>query len=134
MRLKLAIFLAVAALLQSCGEYPGDSVFIKACDAPEGVYRFTVDLSDSLAAYDISFFTHISEPLMLDVNWLSPASVPSLRDSVWMEPKDRKADFALYRSGVCPAEKGAWIIEVRPSSVPKNFIGMGIVCKKNGTR
>lgn len=134
MRSNVLILLSVAVLLQSCGGYPGDSEFIKAADAPEGVYSFRADLSDSLATYDISFYSRIKEPLMLDVKWVSPAAVPSLRDSVWIAPEGRKPVLALYRSGVCPEEKGVWTIEVRPSNLPSGFCGIGIVKKKNGTR
>lgn len=134
MKLRLLILPVIALLLQSCGGNVGVSTFIKAADAADGVYRFETDLSDSLSAYDISFYTRIAEPLMLEVDWISPSAVPSLKDSVWVEPAGRKAVFALYRSGVCPEEKGVWTIAVRPSAVPRGFCGLGIVAKKNGTR
>lgn len=134
MRLKPVILLAMAVLLHSCCRFDGDAVFVKAADAIDGVYSFKADFSDSLATYDVSFYSVLSEPLMLDVSWISPSSELSLRDSVWLEPCDRKSVCALYRSGVCPEEKGVWTVEVRPADVPTGFCGLGIVTKNNGTR
>ena len=139
-------------LVLACGRPSTMEQFIKAEDAaasavsPGGVDRFEVDFFDSLATYDISLYTrladtgarnrvHGSEPLGLDVRWISPAKETALEERVYIPYGGIRGVKELYRSGVKPGSAGVWTIELRP--VAENLLpisGIGIICVCNGTR
>ena len=126
--LPLALFLALAA---GCSRPVSSENFILAQNAPEGIYSFGLDLSDSLCTYDIYFYTRGLKPaesaaVALDVAWFGPRGT-EFRETVWLDPRN---EVSLYRSGVKPCEYGEWRLEVKPGSVPEGFAGLGTVCKR----
>ena len=122
---------------------------------PNGLYCFTVDFSDTLATYDITFYSRIDAgrqrmvsakdfPMM--VTWTSPSG-QRYRENVYfvVHDEERGSDYyssqyrKVYRTGLVPVEPGIWDMTVYVNSgkeVP-GFRGLGIICKKNhphGTR
>lgn len=122
---------------------------------PNGLYRYSVDFSDTLATYDITFYSRIDAgrqrmaavkdfPIM--VTWTSPSG-QSYRENVYFVVHDeaRGSNYyssqyrKVYRTGLVPVEPGVWDLTVYVNSgkdVP-GFRGLGVICKKNlphGTR
>ena len=127
-RLLLAILLV---LVVGCSRPASFEQFIRVADAPGGLYRFELELPDSTATYDISFYTaDLKESLQLEVRW-NDDSGPLLNENVWI-PADRHV--ALYRSGLRQAP-GKLCLRVRTINPPKHFRGLGIIMHQNdGTR
>ena len=140
----LALLLLVACSRPDCIE-----TFVKASDAPAGVYSFEADFTDTLATWDLSLYTRIDGParrlrdvhaLPLKVEWTAPSGE---RFSEMVEiPLTRPAGsrFCLesqvpYRTGVVPVEAGVWTIDLIPQAPPDGFRGMGLITeRRDGTR
>ena len=129
MKARELIILAVLLAASSCGSEV-ESSFVRSADAPRGIYSLSVDLSDSLSSYDLSLYTRIEEPVTLEVSWVSPSLEVPLTDTVVVCPDRRKGVEVLYRSGVCPSEKGVWTLRIRPLPEPEGFSGVGVVTRK----
>lgn len=132
----VAVLLAGLALC--CCEKPSSSEsFIRASDAEDGKYVFELALTDSLSSYDISICSRLSEgksrSLCLKVRWVSP-DWESFCETVYTEPVGIKGNVELYRSGVEPCPPGNWKIEITAVDAPESLCGIGLVCKRNGTR
>ena len=94
-------FALVSLLLAVACSRPGSyEEFVKAEDAPGGVYEFVLPGGTSVipsaakepATYDLSFYTApLAEPLQLEITW------PEYRETVWFPAGQHQA---LYRSGV----------------------------------
>ena len=116
--------------------------FIRADQAPEGEYVFALDLADSTAAYDLSFYTRIDPALMaaeepsrtleLEISW-KPAASDSvfLHEAVYIPYGDKAGSVQLYRSGVRPSPAGEWNLSVKPNEAPEGLRGIGIICKRH---
>ena len=89
----LRIILPVTLLLLAAGCRPASyEQFIRADQAQDGEYVFALDLSDSTATYDLSFYTRVDPALMaaatpsaelaLQVCWYSPAGEATASDPV----------------------------------------------------
>lgn len=120
-------------LLASCGRPQGREYFQLAND--EGEYSFDIDLSDSLASYDISFYTEIDRPLWgrdtlvcfpLQVVWRSPAG-RYFSETVYYPAAESRV---LYRSDVVPTELGSWNISVTIPDQPRRLRGLGIIYRR----
>ena len=121
----------------------------------DGLYKYSLDLSDSLATYDIVFYSRIdasrqrmavTRDFPLTVTWTSPSG-RRYRETVYFGIHDESSGSSFYssqyrktyRSGLVPVEWGVWSMAVQVNSgreVP-GFRGRGVVCKKNigdGTR
>lgn len=133
--------IAAAALVLSlcrCSRPTETEAFIKAADAAGGAYSFQLPLEDSLATYDISFYTRVDSPagrrsggsLELNVLWVSPSGERA-GETVYM---DTSKLLEAYRTGVSPLEPGLWTLKVQVKDPPEGFRGLGVVCKENGTR
>lgn len=151
-RFHALLFILAVTVIASCTRPASFEHFIKAGDAAAsavskgGVYRFGLDFSDSLSTYDIFLYTrladfgignrvHSEEPLGLDVRWISPKMETLLEERVYMRCGGARGSKELYRSGVKPSPAGEWTLEFRP--VPETTVaisGLGIICKRNGTR
>ena len=114
-----------------------------------GLYRYTLDLSDSLCTYDVSFYSRIdatrikeahSRDFSMMVTWTAPSG-QRFRETVYFGLFDESAGsdsysrqyVKLYRKGLVPMEFGTWNLEVLVNSgadVP-GFRGLGVICKKN---
>ena len=131
-----------ALLAFSCQEPLSTELFIPG----GGPYVFTVDLSDSTAAYDFDLYTRLDadpedlarlQGTLLRAEWRSPS------DSLFVEKiylpltGTRRSYFSReiyepYRADVRPAEPGQWTLtfrqEDRSQVVP--FRGLGLVVRK----
>lgn len=121
-------------LIAACGEPSSRELFIRSDGS--GEYTFAVEMTDSAATYDLSFYTAIDHPLM------QPDTLGSFRMKLlWRSPSGRyfsetvyyPADSAAvrYRSGLVPAENGSWELQVSISPEPPGMRGMGLVVARN---
>lgn len=147
-------------LLSSCVKPSVQDIFIKSTDAPDGVYVFELDLSDSLSVYDILIYSRTDAapralkripPIKLSVEWFAPAAadtvageqvqsrsrslVPALTDTVALAAVKHGYVIQPYRTGVNPSVRGLWSLRMSVLNVPESFRGIGIICeRKDGTR
>ena len=128
----------LGCLLPACSSPEGTEVFVRRAAAQDGVYVFSLPLTDTTAAYDIWFYSRVSErplhSLQLNVRWLSPSG-ESVAETVYMRSVERRGTRELYRRGLIPAEAGDWQLSVRPVGADEDFLGLGVICKRqDGTR
>lgn len=121
-----------------CSRPLSSETFVRSDRSLDGVYIFELDLPDSLAFYDIWFYSRtVNEPLAslpLNVQWLAPSG-KRFSERVYMKLVDADGEKELYRSGVVPSETGKWQLSVRPLGVDENFCGLGVICEEHhGTR
>ncbi len=138
---SLCVILTV--LLFSCSRPQSYETFVKAADAPGGVYSYQLDLSDSLASYDISFYSRVDRnslnvrneypQIRLEVTWVSPSG-QNFSETVYMRGSNSAGDIQKYRSGVVPRESGEWTLKVKAFPGEGKFRGLGVICRRNGTR
>ena len=132
------IVLACALLcLCSCARPTSGELFLA---APRNSYDFPVEVVDSLALYDFSFYTrvdgdeHSGAPLRLDISWVAPSDTV-YRETVYMYAGDERGRLQRYRSFMRFPLAGEWTLKVSVSPEEKGFRGLGLVWKeKNGTR
>jgi hypothetical protein len=120
-----------------------------------GLYRYSIDLSDSTATYDLSFYSRIDlgklrmaeiQDFPLTVTWTAPSG-RRYRETVYFGvfDSDKGSDFYSsqyrkpYRTGFRPVEWGVWdmAVQVNFGNEVPGFRGLGVICKKNlqdGTR
>jgi hypothetical protein len=130
--------LACGWALAGCSEPDGYEVFVRRDAARDGVYVYSLPLTDTTAAYDFWFYSRVDsrpvENLQLNVQWLAPSG-NGFSETVYMRRVDPRGTRELYRSGMVPAEAGDWQLSVRPVGVDAGFQGLGVVCKRqDGTR
>lgn len=131
MRAESIILLASALFLLSCVRPSAESYFVKAERAHEGVYSFSLDLSDSLSVNDIYFYSSVKCPGMgLTVLWTGPDG-RYFSETVYMTGD---SEMELYRKDVSMKTPGIWKLDVRVSDEPDGFTGLGIQRECNGTR
>ena len=130
--------LAFGLALSGCMVPDTQEQFVRKDMARGGIYVYTLPLTDTTAAYDFWFYSRTEyrklESLQLNVQWLAPSGV-SFRETVYMRCVEPKGSKELYRSGMVPAEAGDWKLSVRPVGVDEDFLGLGVICRKqDGTR
>lgn len=132
------IALACALLCAcSCARPTSGELFLA---APRNSYDFPVEVVDSLALFDFSFYTRVDgdepdgDPLRLDISWVAPSDTV-YRETVYMHAGDERGQLQRYRSYVRFPLTGEWTLKVSVSPEVKGFRGLGLVWKeKNGTR
>ncbi|MCR4859438.1 MAG: hypothetical protein K5910_02095 [Bacteroidales bacterium] len=134
----LAVSLLLGWVLSACSEPDGAELFLHRDAARDGVYVFSLPLTDTTAAYDFWFYSRVERQpltnLQLNVQWLSPSG-DGFSETVYMQRVDPRGSREAYRSGMVPAEAGAWQLSVRPVGVDGDFLGLGVIYKKqDGTR
>ena len=140
-RRRLGAVLAVLALglaLPACREPDSLELFVRQDEARDGVYVYSLPLKDTTAAYDFWFYSRTEhnalESLQLNIQWLAPSG-EAFSETVYMRRIDPKGSKELYRSGMVPTQAGDWQLSVRPVGVDGDFLGLGVICKKqDGTR
>lgn len=135
--------LVAAFLLAGCGRPDTWEQFIRAADAPQGVYTFDVDLSDSTAMYDFTFYLRNDKTSLwtraedrsvsLDIVWTAPSGV-SWSERVFLGSGDERGRVVPYRRDCVMAEPGAWELRVTPGDTPRGWRGLGLICYRHGTR
>lgn len=137
---RRGLFVAMLAVLivsAGCSRPSSYEKFITISRSVGGIYSFELDLSDSLALWDLSFYTRstasdtLSLPLL--VLWESPSG-GEFQETVYMAPPRDGYSKELYRSAFGVQEPGLWKLHVRPLAIPRGFCGLGIICVNNGTR
>ncbi len=137
MRLPAALLTALLCLA-ACSRPGGYNGFVRSDEAHDGVYSFSLPVTDTLDAYDFSFYGRLlygrQRNVELRVRWLSPSG-ESFSETVYMKGLDSKGSKELYRSGVRLTECGEWRLNVRPVGVGDAFTGLGLICTvSDGTR
>lgn len=148
LKTTVASLLAVL-MVQGCSRPVREEGFIRAKDAPDGVYSFGLDLQDSLSTYDIKVYSRVESvfrklPAMistpLSVSWISPSG-QRYSENVWLTlTRPGTSPYLLeseqfYRRGLVPAEYGKWTLELSPDDAPKGFSGLGVITiRHDGTR
>ena len=131
------LFLSVLTALHSCDAADSVEYFVPSRDAQDGIYAFNLEMTDSLTAYDVSFYTRVdadkSDWLCLDVLWRSPSG-KTFSETVYMKSGGSRGAMEPYRRGLQPVEQGSWKLEIKPVDPPRGLRGMGVVCKNNGSR
>ncbi|MCQ2181778.1 MAG: hypothetical protein MJY50_06950 [Bacteroidales bacterium] len=132
---------ALCVLLASCVRPDTEEWFVCAEDAVNGNYLFDLDMTDSLATFDLSLYFRVDNLksrgafVPMNVSWYSPSSEKRLEETVYMECGNySEGAQALYRDAVRPGEPGIWKINVRPMNPPVGFRGVGVIFTRNGTR
>jgi hypothetical protein len=130
--------LVCSLALVSCVETADVEDFVRRDEAWSGVYVYKMELPDTTAAYDVWFYSRSAdrplEGVEMRVQWLAPSG-EAFAETVYMRRIDPRGTKELYRSGVVPAQAGTWQLSVRPVGVGEDFLGLGVICKKqNGTR
>ncbi len=142
-RFRVGAFLPLLLLCAlSCSEPASVERFIRADEAVNGVYVFQLDMTDSLAFYDLSLYTSVDAPLLgagpekaalaLEVSLYGPGT--ALSETVYLPCGDRKGSCRLYRTGVRPSSPGIWNLSLRPVDPPSGLRGLGVICSRHGTR
>ena len=134
---RLLLPLLAVLLLASCTQPPSREFFQRSDGT--GEYSFPIDMSDTLAAYDLSFYTAMDKPLFhrdtlscfpLQVLWRSPSG-RYFSETVYYPASQR---LAPYRSGVVPAEFGEWELSVTIPGEPARLRGLGVICKRTAVQ
>ena len=131
--LLTAAALVFAGMLQACREPDGGETFIRQDAVRDGVYIYTLPLTDTTAAYDFWFYSrtrrHTVENLQLNVQWLAPSG-DAFAETVYMRSVGPRGSREAYRSEVVPAQAGDWQLSVRPVGAEEELLGWGVVYKK----
>ena len=134
-------FLLILLLVLSCREPMSVETYIR---SETGPFAFTVDMSDTTAVYDLTFYTRLDGPhrylesdfeTPLTVYWRSPSD-SLYEETVYLPLEGEDENFysrqlkVPYREEVSPREAGVWTLTVTlPSPVP-GFRGLGLVTTK----
>jgi len=136
-RVAWALLWVLVPLLSACREPDSVERFLRRDAVPDGLYVYTLPLTDTTAAYDFWFYTRSERDKLdnfrLDVRWTAPSG-ESFTETVYMHGITPQGSRELYRSGMVPAQAGEWRLSVRPQEADEIF-GLGLICKKHdGTR
>lgn len=128
--LNLLSAMLLLVCMVACRQPSSEEIFLRPDQvALDGSYRFCVDMSDSTALYDVSFFTRVdgdfigSFPVSVQVK--SPSG-KKIEDKVYWDVSVQKV---LYRKDIRPYETGEWEISVYVNNL-KGLRGIGMICEK----
>ena len=128
--------LTLLLLALACSQPRSTESFIRGT----GPYEFTVDMTDSTAAYGFDLFTRIDATefptqMRLDITWKDPRS-SSFTETVHL-PVERGSSFfsqesyTPYRADMVPAVPGLWTLTVAVPNPPEGLCGLGLVVRRN---
>lgn len=131
MKCRLLAAALLAGMLCGCSRPLGGEQFIL---GPKDEYVFGIDVVDSLAYYDLSFYTRmepkngLAYPLKLEITWTSPAD-SSYRETVYMDTdaQGKNAVVRKYRSALRFPRSGRWTMSVDVSPQTEKFSGLGLI-------
>ena len=130
---KLTIIALTTLLLAACAEPSSREQFIRSDGS--GEYSFPVEMNDSSAVYDLSFYTVIDKPLLrsdtlgfipMKLLWRSPSGM-YMSEKVFY-PADSL--LVCYRRNLEPVDTGTWILEVSVENEPEGMRGLGLIVAK----
>ncbi len=152
-RIFLPVFLILASV--SCSEPDGKEKFVRQnARGSDGSYCFTVDFSDSLCRYTMSFYTmaDVSDRDFADMPKIIPLSIRAVspsgrtyaetvgldKDSHIRNDSFSKQYESVYRRGFSPVEYGEWTIMVTIPGEARfqglRGLGLKYVKEENGKR
>jgi len=115
-------------LLCSCSRPMSVEKFVRADGS--GVYDFVMDMTDTLHAYDLSFYTRIegkTAPTGFPMKiYLTSPSGQTYVESVYFNCSEHAV--VPYRTGLVPVEAGEWKMSV--SADAQGLCGIGLICAK----
>ena len=130
---RLAALLLGAVLLGACSRPTGGEEFLP---GPRNSYDFRLDVADTLAFYDFSFYTRVDktgrealaphEALRLGIVWRDPSD-STYRETVWMQPEYVGGTVSRYRTGVQFPQPGQWTLSVSVTPETGGLRGLGLV-------
>lgn len=150
MKIRVFIIAAVAVLLSACSRPTASEQFVKLGNkGADGLYHYSLDFSDSLCTYDLTFYSRIDcsraklaevRDFPMVVTWTAPDG-GRYSEKVYFNVRDgiKGEDFYSnqyripYRTGVVPVVWGEWEMTVRIDSdryIP-GFRGLGLIFEKN---
>lgn len=100
-----------------------------------GRYRYDVDMSDSLAVYDLTLYARVDDggrtkAFPLNVSLVSPSGAMET-ETVWFDYA--RSEVSPYRTDCSPQERGIWRITVTTDT--PSLEGLGLICtRRHGTR
>lgn len=133
MRQWLTVVACAVLLLAACAEPPSMERFILSDGS--GEYSFPVEMNDSTAVYDLSFYTVIDRhPLHPDtlsfipmaLLWRSPSGM-YFSENVYYPADSLRV---CYRRGLEPLEAGTWELVVTVGNEPDGMRGLGLIVAK----
>ena len=130
---SIPAFLLCLSLLCSCSRPTGGEEFLPGL---RNSYDFHIEVADTLALYDFSFYTRVDkagkeaigprEPLRLGIVWKEPSD-STYRETVWLQPEYFEGTVSTYRTGVRFPSAGEWVLSVSVTPQPRGFRGLGLV-------
>jgi hypothetical protein len=142
-RAIFAAFVAVVALASCSAPVVSEDFRSRSDRDSSGRYCFDLDMSDSLAAYDISFYTRIDcgaklfaalPDIPVNVEMVSPSG-ESFTESVFLTKSSfdtgRPGSFDIvidYRIGCAPLEYGCWKMFLALPDI-RGLRGIGVILK-----
>lgn len=113
----------------------------------DGLYRYEMDFSDSLATYDVYIYSRIDElgstllereDIPMAAYWTAPDG-EVYKDTFYFPVREAKRGFfsseykMLYREGITPIQRGKWSlhIDVAQGEQMPTLRGLGIAYKTN---
>jgi len=100
------------------------------------MYSFVLDMSDSIASYDIYIYSRIETPsrehvieIPMDIWWVDPDRTKYI-EKVYFCSSSSLGEKILYRQDVIPSKRGKWYLGIHPDVLPKNLCGFGVELKR----
>ena len=138
-------YFAVLCLAVSCAHPSTVEDFRSVADRDSlGRFSYGLDMTDSVAVYDISFYTRFDCPkkqfktisdIRIDVELLSPSGL-SYEETVYLPVNEFKSDrkgtydcCVVYRKDLVPVEWGVWTMNLTLEDL-KGLRGMGVIKSK----
>lgn len=143
------VLVCVCAVLfaSGCVKPSSYEAFVRSSDrGDDGLYRFTLDLSDTMATYDLSIYSRIDcmspqmsdfEDISMSAWWTSPGGETFREDFFFPVQDSTSSDFYStpylfpFREDFKPVEAGEWKLafDVAEGEGIPQICGMGIICK-----
>ena len=141
--MRKAALVLLLVLAAACREPLSTEYFVSGA----GPYVFTVDMSDTTAAYDFDLYTRLDgspkellpiESTLIRAEWRSPSD-SVLVEKVYLPLTGERSSYfsrdvyVPYRANVRPAQPGQWTLTVRAEdrSQVLPLRGLGLVVKKH---
>ncbi|MBQ9548256.1 MAG: hypothetical protein IJV01_03740 [Bacteroidales bacterium] len=143
MRRWLLPLLCCAFLTCCCTPPAGMEEFIPASQAENDCYNFSLDLSDSLAYYDVILYTRSDDPkpekdfVAIYALWYSPDSLLTHAERFALPTGGRRGKVSVYREDL-HLRPGVWRLMLNHEPGEPSIRGIGLSLKKHenpyGTR
>lgn len=124
----MAALVLALLVLAGCSRPTAGEIFIP---APRNAYEYTLDVQDTLASYDLAFYTRIENParevqLKFNIVWKDPSD-SLYRETVYLRQGEEDAVVRNYRTGMHFPQEGEWTLYVTVTPEVRGFRGLGLV-------